>query len=178
MNILTQLAEKLAPYWEADIEVARNEYLTVAGDLNTQLYFVESGSLRVFIEDEHENHTIRFGYQQSFLTALDSFLKEVPTVFHIQALKKSRLKVISKAKFLEWVHASQEHQLLWNKLLEEFVYQQLVRENDLILYTPQKRVERVLKRSPQLFQEIPQKHIASYLRMTPETISRILKNLD
>jgi CRP-like cAMP-binding protein len=52
------------------------------------------------------------------------------------------------------------------------------RENDLIIYSPQKRVERVFKRSPQLFQEIPQKYIASYLRMTPETLSRILKNLD
>ena len=51
-------------------------------------------------------------------------------------------------------------------------------ENDLIIYSPQKRFERVFKRSPQLFQEIPQKYIASYLRMTPETLSRILKNLD
>ena len=54
----------------------------------------------------------------------------------------------------------------------------LEREVDLITYSPQKRFERVFERSPQLFQEIPQKYIASYLRMTPETLSRILKNVD
>ncbi|WP_369806592.1 hypothetical protein [Tenacibaculum finnmarkense] len=62
--------------------------------------------------------------------------------------------------------------------LNDFMYQQIEREIDLITYSPQKRFNRIFKRSPKLFQEIPQKYIASYLRMAPETLSRILKNLD
>ena len=142
------------------------------------MYFVVSGSLRVYIEDEIEEHTIRFGYKNSFITALDSFLKDIPTTFYIQAIKKCQLKVISKETFLKCMNASEKNQKLWLLLLEEFVYQQIERENDLIINSPQKRFERVFKRSPQLFQEIPQKYIASYLRMTPETLSRTLKNLD
>ena len=51
----------------------------------------------------------------------------------------------------------------------------LERETDLLIKSPQVRYEKVLKRSPQLFQEIPLTYIASYLRMTPETLSRLRK---
>jgi CRP-like cAMP-binding protein len=178
MNLLEQLFNQLSSYWEDEFEVKRNDFIVTPGDINTNMYFVVSGSLRVFIEDEVEEHTIRFGYQNSFITALDSFLKDIPTTFYIQAIKKCTLKVISKENYLKCINSSKENQEIWQQLLQKFVYQQMERENDLIIYSPQKRVERVFKRSPQLFQEIPQKYIASYLRMTPETLSRILKNLD
>ena len=178
MNLQEQIIQKLTPYWEGEIHLKRNEFLATPGQKNTNMYFVTSGSLRVFIEDETEEHTIRFGYENSFTSALDSFLKGTPTIFFIQALKNCSLKVISKATFLKFVNSTKENEKLWIQLLESFVYQQIERENDLIIYSPQKRFERVFKRSPKLFQEIPQKYIASYLRMTPETLSRILKSLD
>ena len=178
MNILEKLSEILEPFWEDKIEVKRNEFISIPGEVNTNMYFVIDGSLRVFIEDETEEHTIRFGYKNSYITALDSFLKDIPTTFYIQALKKCTLKVISKENYLKCIDATIENKEIWQQLLNEFVYQQIERENDLIIFSPQKRFERVFKRSPHLFQEIPQKYIASYLRMTPETLSRILKNLD
>jgi CRP-like cAMP-binding protein len=178
MSLLTLLPEILSPYWEEEIELKRNEFITSPGDFNTNMYFVVDGSLRVFIEDDVEEHTIRFGYKNSFITALDSFLKDIPTTFYIQAIKKCTLKVISKKNYLKCMNASTKNKEIWLQLLQDFVYQQIERENDLITFSPQKRFERVFKRSPQLFQEIPQKYIASYLRMTPETLSRILKSLD
>ena len=178
MNILEKLSEILEPFWEDKIEVKRNEFISIPGEVNTNMYFVIDGSLRVFIEDETEEHTIRFGYKNSYITALDSFLKDIPTTFYIQALKKCTLKVISKENYLKCINATIENKEIWQQLLNEFVYQQIERENDLIIFSPQKRFERVFKRSPHLFQEIPQKYIASYLRMTPETLSRIIKNLD
>ena len=178
MNPLALLLEKLDGEWEKEITLKRNDFLVNQGSKNTNLYFVKEGSLRVFIDDEIEEHTIRFGYKKSIITALDCFLTDRPTSFYIQALKKCELKVISKAKYMKFVNSKTEYQEIWKKLLESFVHQQIEREIDLITYSPQKRFERVFKRSPQVFQEIPQKYIASYLRMTPETLSRILKSLD
>lgn len=175
MEYYNQLLEKLSNQWEKEITLQRNEFLVVSGEVNTNLYLVEAGSLRVFIEDEVEEHTIRFGYINSIITALDCFLKEKPTIFHIQAIKKCTLKMISKEKYLSFINQEEENKILWQKMLEDFVHQQIEREVDLITYSPQKRFERVFKRSPHLFQEIPQKYIASYLRMSPETLSRILK---
>ncbi len=178
MNILEQLLAILEPHWQESITLKRNDYLVSQGEKNNNLYLVEEGSLRVFIDDETEEHTIRFGYKNSIITALDTFLTDAPSSFYIQAIKKCKLKVISKSTYDKVINSSEENQELWKKMLEGFVYQQIEREIDLITYSPEKRFQRVFKRSPQVFQEIPQKYIASYLRMTPETLSRILKNLD
>jgi len=176
MNPFESVLEILDGQWEKSIILKRNDFLVNQGDINTNLYFVEEGSLRVFIDDDKGEHTIRFGYKNSIITVLDSFLIEKPTSFYIQALKKCELKVISKANYMRIINSKKEYEEIWMNLLESFMYQQIEREIDLITYSPQKRFERVFKRSPQVFQEIPQKHIASYLRMTPETLSRILKN--
>lgn len=176
MNVHNQLLSILEKAWEDEIELKRGQFLVNKEEVNTYLFLVIDGSLRVFIEDEVEEHTIRFGYKNSIITALDSFLTDQPTSFYIQAIKKCKLKVISKKNFTELMNSKKEFKDTWEQLLQSFVYQQIEREIDLITYSPQKRFERVMKRSPQVFQEIPQKYIASYLRMTPETLSRILKN--
>ncbi|CAM1349697.1 Crp/Fnr family transcriptional regulator [Tenacibaculum crassostreae] len=176
MNFYQKLLEILEPNWEKEIVLIRNEYLVNKLEINTDLYLVEEGSLRVFIDDEEEEHTIRFGYKNSIITALDCFLTDKPTEFYIQTLKRCKLKMISKKSFNQLMQFSKENKKVWEQLLQSFVYQQIEREIDLITYSPQKRFERVLERSPQVFQEIPLKYIASYLRMTPETLSRILKN--
>lgn len=178
MNSLEILIAKLENNWEETITLKRNDFLVLKNTKNTNIYLVEEGSLRVFIEDEIEEHTIRFGYKNSIITALDCFLTNKPTSFYIQAIKKCELKVISKSKFDAFINSKSEFKAIWKTILESFIYQQIEREIDLITYSPQKRFERVLQRSPQLFQEIPLKYIASYLRMTPETLSRILKKLD
>lgn len=178
MSPLQALINELESQWSDTIVLKRNDFLVTPGQIHTNLYWIEEGSVRVFIEDKTEEHTIRFGYPNSIMGALDSFLNEKPTIFYIQAIKKCTLKVISKEEYLNFINSKKEFQEIWKAMLEDFVLQQIEREVDLITYSPQKRFERVFKRSPQLFQEIPQKYIASYLRMTPETLSRILKNLD
>lgn len=178
MSTYDSILALLEDQWTATITLKRNEFLVKKGMVHTNLYYITEGSVRVFIEDEFEDHTIRFGYKNSIMGALDSFLNEEPTVFYIQALKKCTLKMISKTDYMKFINSREEYKVLWEKMLEDFVLQQIDREIDLITYSPQKRFERVFRRSPHLFQEIPQKYIASYLRMTPETLSRILKNLD
>lgn len=162
--------------WEKQIEISRNEFLKVKGNIDTNLYFIKNGSLRIYVEDENEDHTIRFGYQNNFLVSLDSFLTEKPSDFYIQALKKTKLKVITKKTFKNLIHSYPELKNSWTELLEQLILHQLEREKDLLISSPTERYKRVLKRSPQLFQEVPNKYIADYLRMTPETLSRIKKS--
>ncbi len=163
--------------WDLSISLKRNEYLCNAGKKETHLYFILSGSLKIFIVDDDYEHIIRFGYQKNFITALDSFISGKPTDFYIQALKKTEIKAIAKKDYYELINKNPEFKKLWTTLLEQFTLQQIEREKDILISSPYKRYQRVMARSPQLFQEIPHKHIASYLRMSPETLSRI-KNLD
>ena len=178
MNAISTLIDRINEenLWDREIQLERNDYLKVKGSIDTNIYFIISGSLRIFVIDEYEEHTIRFGYQNNLIASLDSFLNEQPSDFYIQALKKTKVKSVSKQKYTSFIEASPENKTIWLDILESFVLQQMERERDILTSSPLERYHRVLKRSPQLFQEISNKYIASYLRMTPETLSRIKKS--
>jgi len=168
MNEIVSLAAKT-------ITLERNEFLKVKGSTDTNVYYIESGSLRVFVLDDCEEQIIRFGYQDNIITALDSFLTGKPSEYFIQAIKKSIVRVISKSAIDNFL-LTENNQLYWIRMLENLVLQQMEREIDILTSSPRERYQRVLKRSPQLFQEIPHRYIANYLRMSPETLSRLKKS--
>lgn len=160
---------------DKEITIDRNEFLKVKGSIDTNLYYIKSGSLRLFVLDEYEEQIIRFAYKENLIVSLDSFLTGKPSDLYIQAIKKTVVKVIRKDQFDQFLKEENNHHL-WTEILENLVVQQLEREIDILTNSPKERYERVLKRSPQLFQEIPNKHIANYLRMSAETLSRLKKS--
>lgn len=159
---------------EKTITIDRNEFLKVKGSIDTNLYYVQSGSLRIFVLDDCEEQIIRFGYKDNLIVSLDSFLTGKPSDLYIQAIKKTTIKVITKSQIENFLKL-ESNRNLWTKILENLVSQQMEREIDILTNSPKERYKRVLKRSPQLFQEIPLRHIANYLRMSAETLSRLRK---
>jgi CRP-like cAMP-binding protein len=168
--------EQLIKLSSRTITLNRNENLNESGRTDTNLYFIESGSLRAYVRGDGVEHNIRFAYAGNFMASLDSFLRNTPSAFTTQAIKRSVLRVVTRAQFLEHLAAGEADRRAWTLLLETLVLQQLEREQDLLTVSPKERYLRVLKRSPRLFQEIPHRHIANYLRMSPETLSRLKKS--
>lgn len=153
--------------------IAKGEFLLREGEVERNLYFIETGAVRAFYLSEFEEQTIRLGYAGSFINSLSSFLKGAPSEFYIEAIRKTKLRVITKEGFLTIVNENEESRQQYIRLLELLVTQVIDREIDLLTVSPVERLNRVLQRSPHLFQHIPLKYIASYLRMKPETLSRI-----
>ncbi len=154
----------------------RNDFILQAGAVEHNFYWIESGAIRAFYLTELEEHTIRLGYKGSLITSLTSFLNGTPSEYYLQAIRKTHLRPIPKTTFQNFIQEKPVRLQQYNRLLETIVVQQLEREIDLLTYSPVERLQRVLTRSPHLFQEIPAKYIASYLRMSPETLSRIQKS--
>jgi len=161
--------------WTNNLQLDRNEFLTVQGAIDTNLYYIVNGSIKIYFEDEYEEQIVRLGYTGNIVAALDSYLSGKPTSLYLQALKKCELKVLPKTDFQQFLATDPALTLMWSQLIEQLFCQQIEREIDILTYSPKKRYERVLARSPHLFQEIPSKYIASYLRMSPETLSRLKK---
>lgn len=152
---------------------SKGELLLKEGEIEKNLYYIESGVIRVFLLSEFEEQTIRFGYAGSFINSLSSFIKGQPSEFYIDVIRKATLKIITKENIFNIVNNSIESSKEYTYFLENLITQQLEREIDLLTVSPTERLNRVLKRSPNLFQQVPLRYIASYLRMTPETLSRI-----
>lgn len=153
--------------------VSKGGFLLKEGEVEKNVYYIESGAVRVFLLSEHEELTIRFGYEGSVINSLASFIKGTPSEFYIEAIRKTSLRVISKEELHKLIYGSTENLQQYTAMLEMLVTQQIEREIDLLTVSPSERLKRVLERSPNLFQQVPLKYIASYLRMTPETLSRV-----
>ena len=162
--------------WSGDIILKRNEILHSAGKTDTNVYYVSEGALHIYHETESDLHTIRFGYKNSLFLSLDSFLTGNPSVYSVQAIKHTVLKVITKQAFTEFINSERKNLELWSRVQSATIASLLEREIDILSSSPKERYNRVLERSPQLFQEIPHKYIAAYLRMAPETLSRLQKS--
>lgn len=167
---------QLRTYFEKEgksISLNKGDFLIREGELETHLYFIESGAVRAFYQSEHEDYTIRFGYEGNIINSLGSFISNRASELFITALKKTKVLAITKTQLQQFIQSDIQNIQAYSQLIEHLVVQQIEREIDLLIESPTERLNRVLKRSPHLFQHIPLKYIASYLRMSPETLSRI-----
>lgn len=177
---ITDLHAYLAAHdlFHQTIVLKRGDHLHLAGETNTNIYYVVSGTLRTYVLVNDEEQIIRFGYQGDYVAAIDSFVSGKPTILYGQALRKCTVRLIRKSAYQAQLAADPELARLWQKIMAWMITGQLEREIDLLTNDPAERYRRVLARSPRLFQEIPARHIANYLRMTPETLSRIRRSIE
>ncbi|AWH86707.1 Crp/Fnr family transcriptional regulator [Flavobacterium album] len=162
--------------WTEPVELKRGELLFSAGRADVPVYLLEQGTVRIVSQNDEETNTIRFAYKGSLFAAMDNLITGQPTLYTAEAIKQVSIRSIPRAAFLDFINSDRKHLELWNIILGYIIIGQLERETDLLTTSPRERYERVLRRSPQLFQEVPHKYIASYLRMTPETLSRLQKS--
>jgi CRP-like cAMP-binding protein len=167
-------ALKDADLWKNTIELKRGAYLSEPGRIDQNIYWVQEGLLHVFIDDKSAEYAIRFGYQGNIISVLDSYISGGPSLYYVQALRRTKVLVATKKDFETFIGQNTEYSAAWTKGLHQLIYEMMERELDLHIADPARRLERVLKRSPKLFQEVPHKYIASYLRMSAETLSRLL----
>ncbi|TPE40276.1 Crp/Fnr family transcriptional regulator [Pontibacter mangrovi] len=159
--------------WQRQVQLNRLDFLIRQGQVEQGLYFVVSGALRIYYPLPDEEICVGFGYPNTLLVSFPSFVAGKPSDYCIQALRKSELLGISKTNFMQLVEERPNIRRFWYEQLEKALVGKIEREVDLLLPEPGQRLQRVLQRSPHLFQHIPKKYIASYLRMSPETLSRL-----
>ncbi len=176
VSALFEEFESKYPSAISEITLNRGDFLIRKGQIERHTYFILSGAVAVKLFKENESHTIRFGYQGSFLNSIPSFFDDSPSYFDIIALKKTEVKAFSKQILFELIESNETYKEAYISVLENLATHFVEREIDLLASSPSERYKRVLERSPHLFNEIPLKHIADYLRMTPETLSRLRKS--
>ncbi len=45
-----------------ELHLDRNEYLSTSGTIDTDIYFIKEGSLKIYVVNDAEEQIIRFGY--------------------------------------------------------------------------------------------------------------------
>lgn len=169
------LLNNFVDLWDIDLTLKRNQYVISAGKTEKYIYFIEEGTCCITYLDKEEDIVVGFGYPNTFLFS-PSIINNQPTEQDVRTIKKTKLKAIHKDTFFDFIYKNVQIKEAWYKQLEFLLVAQIDRQVDLLISSPEERLNRLLNRSPHIFQLVPNKYIASYLRMTPETLSRIKKS--
>ncbi len=166
--------ELLLSKWTHRHALRRNEYLSTPDQRDRYLFFVLSGALRIYCVDQSgEEICLGFSYVHSLAGSYPSLITGKPADFYVQALSDCELTGILWTDFVQLTEQFPNVERCRRILAEQTLLGRMEREIEMLTLSPAERYERVLKRSPHLFQYVPQKYIASYLGITPETLSRI-----
>jgi CRP-like cAMP-binding protein len=182
---LKQLVDAVHPLsgedWEAlsgiwlPFSARRKEIITAEGAMERYLYFVVEGVQRVYyFDDQDREATLVFTYAPSFGGVLDALLLQQPSRYFYEALTPS---LFLRAPFVEL------HRLMQARPGVEFMVRKgithalaglLERLAELQCYTSEEKFNKVLQRSPHIFQLIPHKYIANYLGMDATNFSKLI----
>jgi CRP-like cAMP-binding protein len=155
----------------------RGDHFLMAGDTNRWLGFIERGLLRVYSSNGEEDTTYYFLKEGQFAIDLDSFFHQKPSDLNIQALEDCRIWRIGYDSLQEANRYIPELERITGKLVEHFLIAKLNDRNPLVSETARARYEKLLREHPDIIARAPLGHIASYLGITPQSLSRLRRQL-
>jgi CRP-like cAMP-binding protein len=156
----------------------KNEMILMKGDISSHGYFVLSGLLRSYsIDSKGKTHIIQFAPEQWWLTERNGMLFNEPSDFFIDATELTKVVIVHK----DFMNEAAKHVPCMNDLnhtmLNNSIRFMQKRINMLLSATAEERYLNFITLYPNLTLRVPQWMIASYLGITPESLSRVRKDL-
>ena len=159
-------------------KVMKNEILVREGEVAKYGMFVASGCLRTYtIDKKGKEHIIQFSVENWWTGDRNSYITGTPTTYFIDALEDSEVLLFSETSL-------QKAMAIVPKMAEQFIMglqKHAIAQNNRIASalsaSAEERYDNFVKTYPSLVQRVPQHMIASYLGISPETLSRIRKQL-
>ena len=155
-----------------------NEHFLEFGQIAHEIMFVSEGILRSYdIDNQGEDITKYFVRPNQFYADLESYYNLTPCENAIQAVTAAKVLVI-KRKEWEKLNETIPNFYIYTKTIIEATLLNKIKDNDFLNYgTAMDKYLELQKRYPEILLHVPQQYIASYLKITPQSLSRIRKEL-
>lgn len=158
-------------------EFPKKTLLLKIGRTENYLSFIEKGIVRFFVPREENDLTFDFAFENDFVSAYNSFLTQMPSIYNVETLSETVLWRVSY-KDLQEIYAETSVGNKIGRYASEALYREKSRrELALLTDTAEERYLRLFTEQPQLIQKIPLKYIASYIGITPQALSRIRRRI-
>ena len=155
-------------------EHKKGDLLLGQGDHEMAQYFVLDGILkRVVSNQEGKEMILRFAKEDEMDTSYAAWRLRTPAPYSIRAVVKSR---IAQLPMQQWVEFLDRHA----DIKDDFEYEVMHLMSEVMAHTitlhmldAQGRMQRFLRKHPDLYERVPMKELASYLNLSAETLSRV-----
>ena len=159
-------------------KVAKNEFLLREGEICLDTFFVEKGLLRMFSLDKNgKEHVIQFAPENWLISDRSSLNFNEKSKFYIEAIEDTEVFILGNDFFTKMIenypHIAERNDLLLQKHIRNLQN----RVNSLLADTAEERYMNFIKMYPDILLRVPQWMVASYLGITPESLSRVRKEL-
>lgn len=162
-----------------ELSVKKGEIFLKAGQACHHFYFVQKGLVRLYYLDLDGNEiTHWFSTANMLITSPFSFMKKEENILSFEALEDSTLTLIDRNQWNAIISRAKLGEVAIRNLYADFAMTLSRRVMSIHTQTAEERYLKLLEEHPYLIQKAKLNHIASYLGVTPQSLSRIRKNLN
>ncbi len=155
-------------------EYKKGDLLLGQGEHHMEQYFILEGVLkRVVSNQEGKEMILRFSKEDDMDTSYAAWRLRTPAPYAIRAVTKAR---VAKVPMEVWVDFLERHPTM----KADFEYEVMHLMSEVMAHTitlhlldAQGRVQRFLRKHPDLYERVPMKELASHLNLSAETLSRL-----
>ncbi|CAL2076059.1 Crp/Fnr family transcriptional regulator [Tenacibaculum sp. 190524A02b] len=158
--------------------ISKKKFLLRQGEICSFEGFVTQGCFRIFTLDESGNeHTLYFAIEDWWITDIDSFTNQIPSLLSIQALEDSEVLLVSKKEkdllFQKLPKVEKLFRIMTQKTIVA-LQRRMIRKQSL---TAEKRYLYFLEKYPKIAHKLTNVQLASYLGISHEFLSKIRKKV-
>ncbi|MBP1163898.1 CRP-like cAMP-binding protein [Chryseobacterium sp. PvR013] len=160
------------------IRLKKNEMLLSNGQNSQRTFFVVNGCLRIFfINEEGQDSTRYFAFENQFATALTSFITSEPSEEFIEAVEDSEVYYISHKNFYHLLEIIPQWEKFYRIYLETAYVNNTKRLMSFLVQDALEKYRQLLDENPVVVRRLSNKMVASYLNISQETLSRLKSRL-
>jgi len=177
---------KLNAYWDRYLpfqkrmEVPAKTVLLQEGKISQHYIFIEKGCVRTFFNNNGDDKTVQFFFENEGLSSFDSFVNNVPSSFTIETIEPSVIYLLPRQYVSKLMDELSHEPDFAQMILQMTARRQMHYINEfvsIIRDTPEQRYQLLLNERPHIIQRVPQHYIASYLGVSKVHLSRIKSKL-
>ncbi len=159
-------------------QLKKKERLLSNGAVCDFVVFVNKGSLRSYtIDEKGSEHILQFAFENYWISDLFSYLAVVPSALNIEAMENTEVLYISKTAMEALYHKVPKLERFMRLQIQNAYVALQKRLNATMSASAEDRYLELLQVHPDILIRVPLIYIASYLGVTPESLSRIRRQL-
>lgn len=123
----------------------RNEFLLKEGEICRQVYFISSGALQVFVNEDENENTRDIVLEDNWCSDLISFGSQQPATEQIRTIEPSELCSIDRAGFQKLMETVPQFDKVYRQILEQSYANSVYRINSFVSLSSLDRIKWLLK---------------------------------
>lgn len=164
------------PFETTILQFKKGQIIKQPREKEDRIYFLISGIIETGRIRNEENNIVEFFFPGEFFTDINSLITNKPTNGYVACITDCIIEVMPYDKLQEAYTTSSFANEFGRRLVEISLIHRIRKEVNMYK-TAKQRYEDLVRKRPEIIQNIPVQKIAKYLGIDPNSLSRIRREI-